>query len=140
MGKYNDIWVRAQAYEKAEKEKKKETREKIRAKQKSEISGEDDNLGLVEDERVLGMWETLDHKIIKKYVPPLFSPESLPEKDPKAKGALTKYKKRYGQYLAFIDSVKYIRSSKYCTVLALATTSKMLQNIFGEPPVCSLRT
>ena len=133
MGRYNDIWVRTQAYEKAEKEKKKETREKIRAKQNSELSNEEDNLGLAEDERVLGMWETLDHKIIKKYVPPLFNPEPLPEKDPKAKGAVTKYKKRYAQYLAFIDSVKYIRSREYCTVLALATTSKMLQNIFGEP-------
>ena len=106
MGRYNDIWVRAQAYEEIEKKKKKETREKIRAKHEGEISGEEDNIGLVEDERVLGMWETLDHKIIKKYVPPLFNPEPLPEKDPKAKGALSKYKKRYGREFYFLEAMK----------------------------------
>ena len=142
MGKYNDIWVRAQAYEEAEKKKKKETRERIRAKYESEISGEEDNLGLVEESNLhdkvndeedgltLGLWETLDHKIIKNYIAPPFTPD---KPDESVKGALTKYEKRYGKYLAFIDSVKHIRSSKYCSVLALATTSKMLQNIFGEP-------
>ena len=47
-------------------------------------------------------------------------------------GAWKKYKERFGKYLAFIDSVKYIRSSKYCTILALATTSQLLINIWGS--------
>ena len=50
----------------------------------------------------------------------------------KKNGALKKYKDRFSKYLAFVDCVKYYRSSKYCSILALATTSQTLLNIWGS--------
>ena len=55
----------------------------------------------------------MDYKIIKNYKVPPFNP-GTPNLE--KNGALKKYKDRFGKYLAFIDAVKYYRSSKYCSI------------------------
>ena len=138
MGKYNDIWLRINEYDEAEK-KRKSTRREEKRKQLEEEKN-DELLAQVEDcslsddmveveEETLSLWETTDYKIINNQVPPPFNPGTP---NLKKNGALKKYKDRFGKYLAFVDCVKYYRSSKYCSILALATTSQTLLNIWGS--------
>ena len=139
MGKYNDIWTRVNEYDKAEKARKSRARDEKRKKiedKRSEIlftQIEDASLSgemvAGEENEVLPLWVTTDFKIIKNYILPPFKP-GVPNLE--KNGALKKYKDRFGKYLAFIDCVKYYRSSKYCSVLALATTSQTLLNIWGS--------
>ena len=130
MGKYNDIWTRVEGFEEAKKTRKKKSREeKIKEVEVSTLNEEN---AFSETEEVGGISSfrsTIDYRIIKDYEVPLFAPEAPNMVD---NGAWKKYKERYGKYLAFIDSVKYIRSSKHCTILALATTSQWLSNIWGS--------
>ena len=130
MRKYNDIWTRVKGFEEAKKARKKKSREeKIK---EVEGSTESEEIIVSETEEVEGVssfGSTIDYRIIKEYKPPVFVP-GAPNLE--KNGAWKKYKDRFGKYLAFIDSVKYIRSSKYCTILALATTSQWLINIWGS--------
>lgn len=73
---------------------------------------------------------------IDNYVVPPFNPD---QPNYEAKGAFTKHKKKYGQYLAFISKVQYFRSSKKCTILALATTSRVFLKLWGSSQLISLR-
>ena len=139
MGKYNDIWTRVEAYDKADKERKRKNKEEklkqLEEKKKNElpIQVEDFSLndevieGEAEENNSLG--SVIDFRVIKNYKPPLFNP-GKPNRD--KNGAWKKYKDRFGKYLAFIDSVKYFRSKEYCSILALATTSQVLLNIWGS--------
>lgn len=129
MGKYNDIWTRVKDFEENKKAHKKNPREE----KSKDIEGytaalEPTEVEVTTEESPL-IGSTMDYRIIKNYVVPPFIP-GLPNME--KNGAWKKYKDRFGKYLAFIDSVKYIRSSKYCTVLALATTSQWLINIWGS--------
>ena len=130
MGKYNDIWTRVKGFEETKKTRKKKSREeKIKEVECSTI-GEGVVVSDVEDvEEISSFGSTIDYRIIKEYKAPLFVPGTP---NMTHNGAWKKYKERFGKYLAFIDSVKYIRSSKYCTILALATTSQWLINIWGS--------
>lgn len=137
MGKYNDIWTKIKESEKIDKERKIKIREE-KKKQLEKIRTtpsqiEDWNLydEAIEKERedTLPVWATTDYRVIKDYVPPLFNP-GIPNTE--KNGALKKYRDRFSKYLAFIDCVKYYRSSKYCSILALATTSSALLNIWGS--------
>ena len=138
MGKYNDIWLRINEYDEAEK-KRKSTRREEKRKQLEEEKN-DELLAQVEDcslsdeiveaeEETLSLWATTDYRIIKNQVLPPFNPGTP---NLKKNGALKKYKDRFSKYLAFVDCVKYYRSSKYCSILALATTSQTLLNIWGS--------
>ena len=139
MGKYNDIWTRVNEYDKAEKKRKSKEREERRKRNEEKRNEvviaqvEDANLSdeVVEgeEEECLPLWGTMDFKIIKNYVLPPFEP-GVPNLE--KNGAVKKYKDRFGKYLAFVDCVKYYRSTKYCSVLALATTSQTLLNIWGS--------
>ena len=130
MGKYDDIWTRVKEFEDAKKERKKKSREEKIKEAEGSITSEDINPSETEEfEEVSSFGSTIDCRIIKEYTPPLFVP-GMPNMT--HNGAWKKYKERFGKYLAFIDSVKYIRSSKYCTILALATTSQWLINIWGS--------
>ena len=139
MGVYNEIWKRVKEFEDAEKERKKELREK----KLKELSNPEEDSSIVEDqnlcdESVEGEQEKelahisnlIDYRIIKEYTPPLFNPGKPNEE---VHGAVKKYKDRFGKYLALIDCVKFYRSSKYCSILALATTSSVLLSIWGSP-------
>ena len=137
MGKYNDIWTKIKESEKIDKERKSKIREE-KKKQLEEIRTtpsqiEDWNLydEAIEKGRedTLPVWATTDYRVIKDYVPPLFNP-GIPNTE--KNGALKKYRDRFSKYLAFIDCVKFYRSSKYCSILALATTSSALLNIWGS--------
>lgn len=130
MGKYDDIWTRVKEFEDAKKERKKKSREeKVKEVEGSTLKEEVVASETQELEAVPSLGSTIDCRIIKEYTPPLFVPETP---NMTHNGAWKKYKERFGKYLAFIDSVKYIRSSKYCTILALATTSQWLINIWGS--------
>lgn len=139
MGKYNDIWTRMTEYNEAEKVRKRTDREEKRKQleekrnktiltQVEDWSLSDEIIDGQEDE-TLPLWVTTDYKIIKNYTPPTFAPGSP---NLEKNGALKKYKDRFGKYLAFIDCVKYFRSKKHCSILALATTSQALLNIRGS--------
>ena len=119
MGKYNDIWIRVKEYDKAEKERKRKQRAEKR-KQLEERRHEMtvpivEDVSLIdesvrgEDEDTLPLWATTDYRVVKNYVPPVFNP-GVPNL--KKNGALKKYKDRFSKYLAFIDCVKYYRSTK----------------------------
>ena len=138
MGKYNDIWSRVNEYEVSEKKRKSTYREEKRKQFEKEKN--ESNLPQVEDwslsdeivegeEEALPLWVTTDYKIIKRYEVPPFNP-GTPNLE--KNGALKKYKDRFGKYLAFVDSVKYYRSNKHCSILALATTSQVFLNIWGS--------
>ena len=139
MGKYNDIWVRVNEYERLEKEykrkKREEKRKQLEAKKNETVIVQVEDLSLsdetVEGEKdeTLPLGMVMDYKIIKNKVPPPFVP-GTPNLE--QNGALKKYKDRFGKYLAFIDCVKYYRSKKHCSILALATTSQALLNIWGS--------
>ena len=138
MGKYNDIWIRVKEYDKAEKERKRkqraEKRKQLEAKHHEMTVPIVEDVSLIDEsvrgeEDTLPLWATTDYRVVKKYVPPVFNP-GVPNL--KKNGALKKYKDRFSKYLAFIDCVKYYRSSKYCSILALATTSSALLNIWGS--------
>ena len=139
MGKYNDIWIKVKEAEKADKERKAKNREEKRKQleerrcETSFCEVEDWSLSDEEvegeDENTLPVWETTDYRVVKDYVLPVFNPGSP---NIGKNGALKKYRDRFGKYLAFIDCVKYYRSSKYCSILALATTSSILLNIWGS--------
>ena len=130
MGKYNDIWTRVKGFEEIKKTRKKKSREeKIKEISTSTTSEEFKTTEIEEVEEISSFGSAIDYRIIKEYKPPVFTPD---EPNMSKNGAWKKYKERYGKYLAFIDSVKYIRSSKYCTILALATTSQWLINIWGS--------
>lgn len=132
MGTYSEIWNRVQEFEDEQKEFKKLQREE---KLKSISKAEEVSLGLedssLSDEIIEGEEATelnhigslIDYRIIKEYKVPEFNPG---KPNLKKNGALKKYKDRFGKYLAFIDCVKFYRSSKYCSILALATTSNVL--------------
>ena len=139
MGKYNDIWIRVKEYDKAEKERKRkqraEKRKQLEAKHHEMTVPIVEDVSLIdesvrgEDEDTLPLWATTDYRVVKNYIPPVFNP-GVPNL--KKNGAFKKYKDRFSKYLAFIDCVKYYRSSKYCSILALATTSSALLNIWGS--------
>ena len=139
MGKYNDIWKRVDEYDKTEKERKRKDREEKRKqledKKNEMILAQVEDWSLRdktvegEEDEALPLWVTTDYKILKNYQVPPFVP-GIPNTE--KNGALKKYKDRFGKYLAFIDCVKYYRSSKYCSILALATTSQVLLNIWGS--------
>lgn len=137
MGKYNDIWLRVNEYEKSEKKRKstnrEEKRKQLEEKKNEEIIAQVEDLSLsdemVEGEETLPLWITTDYKVIKNYEVPPFDPGTP---NLTKNGALKKYKDRFGKYLAFIDSVKYYRSNKHCSILSLATTSQVLLNIWGS--------
>lgn len=139
MGKYNDIWLRVDEYEKTDKAEKRKKRAakrmQIEEKRKEALLVQVEDLSLCdeitegEEEEALPMWVTTDYKIIKNYECPPFDP-GTPNLN--QNGALKKYRDRFGKYLAFIDCVKYYRSSKFCSVLALATTSQVLLSIWGS--------
>lgn len=138
MGIYNDIWTHVCEYEEAEAARKRKAREAKNAQRRTQnpekievplvedLSLADESIDGEEDESLLGA--TTDFKIIKNYEVPPFVP-GVPNME--KNGAWKKYKDRFGKYLAFIDCVKYFRSSKYCSILALATTSNMFMNIWG---------
>ena len=139
MGKYNDIWTRVKEYDKSEKERKRKDREEkikqLEGRRKETAFSQVEDLSL-RDEAVAGetedtlpAWVTTDYRVVKDYVPPLFNP-GVPNLE--KNGALKKYRERFSKYLAFIDCVKYYRSSKYCSILALATTSSVLLSIWGS--------
>ena len=138
MGKYNDIWLRVNEYGKSEKSRKslhrEEKRRRIEEAKKEELLAQVEDWGF-KDETIEGEEDTIpigaimDYKIIKNYKVPPFNP-GTPNLE--KNGALKKYKDRFGKYLAFIDAVKYYRSSKYCSILALATTSQVFLNIWGS--------
>lgn len=141
MGNYNDIWTRVVEFESEKKERRRKVREE-KSKQRGVAKLEEETVvPLVEDvdlcdeaiegeERPLtAVGETTDYRVIKNYLVPPFIPGS-PNLD--KNGALRKYKDRFGKYLAFVDCVKYFRSSKYCSILALATTSQVFLNIWGS--------
>ena len=139
MGKYNDIWIKVKEAETADKERKRKNREEKRKqleeKRMKIIFPQVEDLSLSDDvadgdcEYTLPIWETTDYRVVKDYVPPVFNP-GIPNIE--KNGALKKYRERFSKYLAFIDCVKYYRSSKYCSILALATTSSVLLNIWGS--------
>ena len=130
MGKYNDIWTRVKGFEETKKTRKKKSRdEKIKEVEVSTLNEEDVFSEIEEVEEISSFGSAIDYRIIKEYQAPLFVPGTP---NMSHNGAWKKYKERFGKYLAFIDSVKYIRSSKYCTILALATTSQWLINIWGS--------
>ena len=139
MGKYNDIWTRVKEYDKAEKKRKiknrKEKRKQFDSGRKSIECRQVEDLGLCdetierESDDTLPFWVTTDYRVVKDYVPPVFNP-GVPNTE--KNGALKKYRDRFSKYLAFIDCVKHYRSSKYCSILALATTSSALLNIWGS--------
>jgi len=141
MGRYNDIWTRVDQYDQNEKARKRKSREEKRKLREDKRKNEELDIPQVEDlslndeivegeEQPSVLWETTDFKIIKNYVVPTFTPGAP---DMSVPGALKKYRDRFSKYLAFIDCVKYFRSSKYCSILALATTSSVLQSVFGGP-------
>ena len=136
MGTYNDIWLRVNEYDESEKKRKSGNREEKRKwleGKNEEILAQVEDLSLsdemLEGEEALPLRVTTDYKIIKTYEVPPFVPGTP---NLTKNGALKKYKDRFGKYLAFIDCVKYFRSSKYCSILALATTSQALLNIWGS--------
>ena len=138
MGKYNDIWSRINECDESEKKRKSTSREEKRKRLEEEKLAEmfprveDRSLSdetIEGEEETISLWTTTDYKTIKNYeVPPFVPGTPNLEKN----GALKKYKERFGKYLAFVDSVKYYRSNKYCSVLALATTSQVFLNIWGS--------
>ena len=131
MGKYNDIWSRVKVFEETKKARKKKSRKDRVTEVDNSITSEAITISDTEEvEEIAAFSSAIDYRVIKEYEVPLFVSE---EPNMKHNGAWNKYKKRYGKYLAFIDSVKYIRSSKHCTILALATTSQWLSNIWGSP-------
>ena len=139
MGRYNEIWARVSEYEKTDKARKRkdrdEKRKQLEEKRSEAIITKVEDLSLSdevtegEEDEALPMWATTDYKIIKNYECPPFVPGSP---NLEKNGALKKYRDRFSKYLAFIDCVKYYRSSKFCSVLALATTSQVLLNIWGS--------
>ena len=140
MGSYNDIWTRVKEFENIKKEVRRKTREEKTKEVESRITGnvytpvlDDTNPTTVScGEEVIERATTLssiDYRIIKDYEVPPFVPGEPNLSQP---GALKKYTDRFSKYLAFIDSVKYFRSSKYCSVIAIATTSNVLLNIWGS--------
>ena len=133
MGTYNEIWTKVKEFEETKKARKKKSREeKIKEVEGSTLNEEVVVSETEEVEEISSFGSATDYRIIKEYKPPIFAPD---EPNMSKNGAWKKYKERYGKYLAFIDSVKYIRSSKYCTILALATTSQWLSNIWGSPSI-----
>ena len=141
MGSYNDIWIRVKEFEnvkketrrKARKEKSKEVESRITGNVCTPVLGDSDLTSASYDDEAIEQAATLspiDYRIIKDYEVPPFVPGEPNLAQP---GALQKYKNRFSKYLAFIDSVKYFRSSKYCSVIAIATTSNVLLNIWGSP-------
>jgi hypothetical protein len=138
MGKYNDIWSKAKEYEKSEKSRKslyrEEKRKRLEEAKNEEILAQVEDWGfnneiIDSEEDTIPIGATMDYKIIKNYNVPPFNP-GTPNLE--KNGALKKYKDRFGKYLAFIDAVKYYRSSKYCSILALATTSQVFLSIWGS--------
>ena len=138
MGKYNDIWSRVNEYETSEEKRKsanrEEKRKELERKKNEELLTQVEDWSLSDEmvegeEEALPLWATTDYKIIKNYEVPPFNP-GTPNME--KNGALKKYKDRFGKYLAFIDSVKYYRSNKYCSILAIATTSQVFLNIWGS--------
>lgn len=141
MGSYSEIWAKSVEFEEVKKERRKKARaEKEAQREVAKLEEpidipvvEDDGLNdeAVEEEDVTltAVGETTDYRVIKNYIAPPFTPDSP---NLEKNGALYKYKERYGKYLAFIDCVKRFRSSKYCSILALATTSQVLLNIWGS--------
>ena len=140
MGRYNDIWTRVKEFEELDKERKRKRREEklneleLQKSEDKEIPIVDDSSlieevieGEEDDESI--NWSTMDYRVVKEYTPPLFNPG---EPNLSKNGALKKYKDRFSKYLTFVDSVKYIRSNKYCSILALATTSNVFLNIWGS--------
>ncbi len=130
MGIYNDIWTRVKEFDETKKARKKKSREE-KVKEVDTSTTSDDLIvsEFEEIEEISSFGATIDYRVIKEYKPPLFVPGTP---NMSHNGAWKKYKERFGKYLAFVDSVKYIRSSKHCTILALATTSQWLINIWGS--------
>ena len=140
MGSYNDIWIRVKEFENVKKETRRKAREEKAKEVESRITGnvctpvldDSDLTGASYDNEAIEHAITLspiDYRILKgKEVPP-FMPGEPNLAQP---GALQKYKNRFSKYLAFIDSVKYFRSSKHCSIIAIATTSNVLLNIWGS--------
>jgi len=139
LGRYNDIWTRIKEFEEVGKEKRRQSREQKLKELEANICGEnldvelddfdlDADFSAAEDEKALTLHD-IDFRVIKEYEVPVFSPGTPNLNQP---GALKKYQNRFGKYLAFIDTIKYFRSSEYCSVLAIATTSSVLLNIWGS--------
>jgi len=140
MGTYNDIWSRACQFADSGKEHKRKAREEKVNQRVCKRMGEevevqrveelcsDDETGYEEDEK-FSLGTVTDFRVVKDYEVPSFMPGTP---NLTKNGALKKYKERFSKYLAFIDCVKYYRSSKYCSILALATTSCALMNIWGS--------
>lgn len=162
MGILTDIWEAQKEFKKLEKERKqreKEEREKqkLEEQQSKIIESNEPIIINIEDieeteyDEETGEFiseeqttvDTLESDLVlsggvlcyTKYDVPNFEPE--PAKFTK-KGVLAEpYKKRYGQYLAFIDVVKYYRSKEYCSILTLAQTSKPFIEIWGLQSIVS---
>ena len=139
MGRYNDIWVRTKEFEESQKEVRRKTREEILNKVEEQNQREtlvpevedysaSDDLFDDEDETPATL-STIDFKVLKTAKAPPFTPG---EPNMSKNGAFKKYKDRFSKYLAFIDTVKFFRSTKYCSILAIATTSRVLLNIWGS--------
>ena len=139
MGRYNEIWTRIKEFEETEKEERRKSREKKLKELEANIRGENADVEiddadlddvLLEDteEKALTLHD-IDFRVIKEYEVPVFSPGQPNLIQP---GALKKYQNRFSKYLAFIDTVKHFRSSKYCSILSIATTSSVLLNIWGS--------
>lgn len=138
MGKYSNIWSRVCECEEKEKKCKsfikEEKRKRFEEEKKEEIFAQVEDWDLSDDvveveEETIPLWATTDYRIIKSYDVPAFEPGTP---NVEKNGAVKKYKDRFGKYLAFIDAVKYYRSNKYCSILALATTSQVFLNIWGS--------
>jgi hypothetical protein len=136
LGRYYDIWVRVNEFE----EKKKAVRKKAREEKEQELEArlcEGASIPEAKDNEALEMEQietastlsSIDYRVIREYKLPPFTPGEPNLTQP---GALQKYKNRFSKYLAFIDSVKYFRSSKYCSIIAIATTSNVLLNIWSS--------
>ena len=135
MGELSEIVSRLDKFEEQEKERKRKEREAREQKIKDQLEpGNLSDDSSDENDVVEGEEEEQDKKnrskclVIKEYVTPKFN---LKEPNPNVKGAIGKFRKRMGQYLAFIDCFKHLRSSEYCSVLQIATTSKRFKDIFG---------
>ena len=139
MSNYSEIWNRVKKFEDVQKElKRKRSERKLKSVSKmEEVSLEVEDLTLSdeavesedEENELIHIGNAIDYRTIKEYQVPPFNPG---KPNLVKNGALKKYKDRFGKYLAFIDCVKFYRSSKYCSILAIATTSNALLSIWGS--------
>ena len=145
MGKYNDIWLRVNEYEKSEKKRKstnrEEKRKQLEEKKNEEIIAQVEDLSLsdemVEGEETLPLWITTDYKVIKNYEVPPFDPGTP---NLTKNGALKKYKDRFGKFHGDLvsgswDMTKQLfKDGKYIrgTALSIWTGANKILHLGGE--------